>query len=170
MAKSRFEHIQHIRGKLGCGLREAADFYEQNTMNVEERLAAQLELTKTTGVFYESPLEKVRAAIKTYYAALDQRKDANIEMDKAWRKIEQAMGMQWEPGATLVVENKTDRVWRIITEQFEVDPNFDEKGLKDRIKAMDFCSSTLIENTFEDWRNAKKRGETERRKKSVIKS
>jgi hypothetical protein len=51
-----------------------------------------------------SALEKlasVRAAVQTYYAALDRRQHGGVAQDAALRAIEQALGMRWVQGATL---------------------------------------------------------------------
>lgn len=46
---------------------------------------------------------EIRAAILAYYDALDSRQHGGVAMEKAFRRIEQAMEMHWEPQSTLKV-------------------------------------------------------------------
>ena len=49
----------------------------------------------------EAALLAVRKAVRDYYAALDRREHGGVAQDKAFRAIEQALGMQWVQGATI---------------------------------------------------------------------
>lgn len=48
-----------------------------------------------------SKLAAIRTAIKQYYAALNQREHGDIAQNKAFRAIENILGMRWEQGKTL---------------------------------------------------------------------
>jgi hypothetical protein len=53
----------------------------------------------------DAALAAVREAVRGYYAALDQREDGGVAQDKAFRAIEQALGMRWIQGASLMTAN-----------------------------------------------------------------
>lgn len=46
----------------------------------------------------EAALAAVRMAVRCYYAALDRREHGGVAQDKAFRAIEQALGMRWIQG------------------------------------------------------------------------
>jgi hypothetical protein len=45
-------------------------------------------------------LSNIRAAITDYYHDLDSRKHGGVAMDRAFNKIEQALGMSWHEHQT----------------------------------------------------------------------
>ncbi len=96
--KNKVESVKEIRAKLGLSLSEAHDFYMQEPSSYSERLNAQLEHQKNTSTVYESMEEKIRAVIREYYSALDQHKHAGIAQDQAFTKIQDLLGMVWNPG------------------------------------------------------------------------
>lgn len=74
---------QPIRAMLGIGEHDHLD---------------QEQLTAARGLM---PLTLVRMAVTGFYAALDQRQHGDVAMHKAFREIEQSLGMHWVQGATL---------------------------------------------------------------------
>lgn len=74
---------QPIRAMLGIGEHEHLD---------------QEQLTAARGLM---PLTLVRMAVQGYYGALDRREHGDMAMRKAFREIQQALGMHWVQGATL---------------------------------------------------------------------
>ena len=97
MSTEKFTIMREIRSRFGCDLREANDFYLENPANWRERMEAKM----ASGTTYTSPLEKVRAVVNRYYAALDRREHAGIAQDKAFAEIQEVLGMSWTQGATL---------------------------------------------------------------------
>ena len=57
----------------------------------------------------DAAMAAVREAVRSYYAALDRREHGSVAQDKAFRAIEQALGMQWVQGATISAEPELDR-------------------------------------------------------------
>lgn len=53
----------------------------------------------------DTTLAAVREAVRGYYAALDRREHGGAAQDRAFRAIEQALGMQWVQGASLKQPN-----------------------------------------------------------------
>ena len=53
-------------------------------------------------------LDLVQKALENYYAALDRRDHGGVAQDKAFRAIEQALGMHWIRGAS--ISHKTPNV------------------------------------------------------------
>jgi hypothetical protein len=86
--------VKEVRAILGCGLREAYDFClnhgKEHAVEKAQQKAASL-----NGKFYESPEEKCREAVRSYYRALDNREHGGVAQDKAFTRIEQALGMSW---------------------------------------------------------------------------
>jgi len=70
----RAAHVRNIRAKLGCGLREAADFYDRNPHNVDERLAETIK-GLAGGTYYVSPEQRVRDALTHYQTNLNLHGD-----------------------------------------------------------------------------------------------
>lgn len=70
---------QPIRAMLGIGEHDHLD---------------QEQLTAARGLL---PLTLVRMAVAGFYAALDRREHGDVAMHKAFREIEQALGMHWVP-------------------------------------------------------------------------
>jgi hypothetical protein len=54
----------------------------------------------------ETDKAKLMAIIERYYLALDRREHGGIAQDRAFEEIEQALGMRWEPGATLAKQTE----------------------------------------------------------------
>jgi hypothetical protein len=53
----------------------------------------------------DAAIAAIRNAVLGYYAALDRREHGVVAQDKAFREIEQALGMRWVQGASIT--NKT---------------------------------------------------------------
>lgn len=51
-------------------------------------------------------LTEIRDAISGYYLALDKREHGGIAQDRAFKKIEQALGMNWVQGAALAAKEQ----------------------------------------------------------------
>lgn len=98
--RHRVNAIREIRNTLGCGLRDAADLFDNHKTDWKEHVAS----IQASGVTYEGPLEKVRDAVRGYYAALDRREHGGVAQNKAFAQIEAALGMNWVQGATLKQE------------------------------------------------------------------
>lgn len=73
---------QPIRAMLGIGEHDHLD---------------QEQLTAARGLM---PLTLVRMAVQGFYGALDRREHGHVAMHKAFREIEQALGMHWVPHVT----------------------------------------------------------------------
>jgi len=98
MNASNAEKIRLLRQGTGIGLREAYDLIVRCNGDLEAA-KAKVAARSDRGV-YISPEQGCRAAIEEYYAALDRRADGVVAMSKAFRKIEDALGMSWKQGAS----------------------------------------------------------------------
>ena len=87
-----------IRRKTGYRHTEAVNFYRHDPSNWEARL-------KTARVRPPTNEEKIRAAINKYYLALDKREHGAVAQNMAFMRIEQILGMCWEPGEQLKKQN-----------------------------------------------------------------
>jgi hypothetical protein len=50
-------------------------------------------------VFMVDPLDQIREAVRDYHYALDKREHGEVAMDRAFSRIERALGMRWVQGA-----------------------------------------------------------------------
>ena len=91
--------IKGVRDALGCSLREAVEFYDNNLDDPVGK--ANQRAAENLGDYSESPLEKIRAAITGYYKALDRREHGGVAQLKAFNAIQKVLGMSWVAGATL---------------------------------------------------------------------
>lgn len=98
-----FEIIREVRSILSCGLREAYDFYTAH--GAASITMAKAKAASLNGHMYLSPEQKCRDAITEYYAALDRREHGGVAQNRAFAKIEEALGMHWVQGATLPKDN-----------------------------------------------------------------
>jgi hypothetical protein len=98
MNASNAEKVRLLRQGTGIGLREAYDLIVRCNGDLEAA-KAKVAARSDRGV-YISPEQECRAAIEEYYAALDRRADGVVAMSKAFRKIENALGMSWKQGAS----------------------------------------------------------------------
>jgi hypothetical protein len=90
----RPEAIKHVRNKLGCGLREAFDFYMKDPSTFASRLEKQVAHQSTTGTYYESPEEKIRTVLREHHEALARGVKAAQSQALALTKIEAILGMK----------------------------------------------------------------------------
>lgn len=99
---NRGQVIRYIREKLGCGLIEAANFYEQGSGTWQERLGQAVDQAKSSKEGYYIPVteRKIRDAIQEYYKALDEHKHGGAAAQKALDEIQEILGMSWKRGAS----------------------------------------------------------------------
>lgn len=91
----RPEAIKTIRTQLGCGLREAFDFWETEPATWMQRLISQLDyMDKNQVSYYESPEEKIRVVLRTHYVKVATCSDVQAEQADALKKIGDILGYQ----------------------------------------------------------------------------
>jgi len=90
--------VRRIRADTGMGLRQACDFYDKH--GSYEAMKAEVDANTKAGT-YVSVEDRIRAAIKGYYAALDRREHGGVAESKAFNEIQEILGMHWVQGESL---------------------------------------------------------------------
>lgn len=83
-------HHQGASSQVGQPIRAMLGIGEHDHLAPEHLAAAR--------GFMALPL--VRQAVTDFYGALDRRENGNVAMHKAFREIEQTLGMHWVPHVT----------------------------------------------------------------------
>lgn len=117
--------VKRTREQLGCGLREARDFYDRNPNNWQERID-QYRKENPNG-YYVSPEQKIRDLITGKYQPLQRGSFDSHKLDtgahEVLAEIMKVLGVRELRPYTLVI---ADSQWRVAT--FYIEDTFD-RGL-----------------------------------------